>query len=92
MTSSDDENTRPSGKDIPIQQALDIVRVVGNHAVHPGQIDLKDDQPTAIKLFSLVNLIAEKMISQPKHVKDMYDSILPQEAKDAIERRDEGTK
>ena len=39
-----------------VQQALDVVRVVGNNAVHPGQIDLKDDLSTATQLFALVNI------------------------------------
>jgi hypothetical protein len=56
------------GLDKRVQQALDIVRVIGNDAVHPGQIDLSDDRNTATKLFGLVNLIAEKMISEPQHV------------------------
>ena len=70
-----------------VQQALDVVRVVGNNAVHPGQIDLKDDRATAEKLFGLVNLITEIMISQPKHVASMYDG-LPEAARKAIEKRD----
>jgi len=41
-----------------IQQALDVVRVVGNEAVHPGTIDIKDGRDTALRLFELVNAIA----------------------------------
>lgn len=78
------------GLDKRVQQALDVVRVVGNNAVHPGQIDLKDDRATAEKLFGLVNLIAEIMISQPKHVGAMYDG-LPEKAREAIERRDKSS-
>ena len=71
-----------------IQKALDVVRVVGNEAVHPGRLDLRDDMDTASKLFRLVNLIAEQMISHPKHVKDMYEGLVPESKKKEIERRD----
>lgn len=75
------------GLHVKVQQALDAVRVIGNNALHPGQIDIKDDQETAAKLFSLVTLIAEHMISQPKHVEEMYKQ-LPEGQREAIERRD----
>lgn len=70
-----------------IQQALDIVRVIGNNAVHPGQIDLKDDRETAMKLFELINLVAEVMITQPKEIEKLYRS-LPQTQLEAINQRD----
>lgn len=73
-----------------VQQALDVVRVIGNNAVHPGQIDFKDDRAIAGNLFQLVNLIVEIMISQPKHVAELFDG-LPQGAKAAIEQRDKKT-
>ena len=42
-----------------VQKGLDIVRVIGNNAVHPGQIDLNDDRSVAYSLFEFVNLIVE---------------------------------
>lgn len=75
------------GLDTRVQMALDAVRVIGNNAVHPGQIDLRDDRATAESLFGLLNLIAEKMISEPKHVSEVYAS-LPESARKAIEKRD----
>ena len=75
------------GLDTRIQKALDIVRVIGNEAVHPGTIDLRDDKSTAIELFALVNLIVETMIAQPKHIERMYDA-LPASKREAIEKRD----
>lgn len=75
------------GLDERVQKSLDVVRVVGNNAVHPGQINLKDDRATAENLFILLNLVTEIMISQPKHVKSMYDS-LPEAALKAIGKRD----
>lgn len=71
-----------------IQKALDVVRVTGNEAVHPGVLDLKDDQETAQQLFRLINFIAEKMISEPKEVDKLFDN-LPQTKKDEIKKRDE---
>ncbi|WP_290885076.1 DUF4145 domain-containing protein [Hoeflea sp.] len=79
------------GLDPRVQKALDAVRVIGNNAVHPGQIDLRDDRATAESLFRLMNLIAEKLISEPKHVDEVYAS-LPAGALDAIEKRDGKTK
>lgn len=70
-----------------VQQSLDYVRVVGNEAVHPGQIDLKDDKETAIRLFDLVNIIANIMITQPKEIEELYNT-LPKKQKEAVERRD----
>jgi hypothetical protein len=48
-----------------LQRALNAVRVIGNQAVHPGTLDLEDDRDTATKLFDLVNIIPEQMISNP---------------------------
>ena len=79
------------GLDPLIQQALDIVRVIGNEAVHPGVIDLKDDLDTAYELFGLVNAIADQMITHPKKIKALYEK-LPEEKRKAIEKRDKGEK
>jgi len=71
-----------------VQQAMDIVRVVGNNAVHPGQIDIRDDADTATRLFGLINLVADVMITQPKHVESLYQNIVPESARQAIAKRD----
>ncbi|SDW72742.1 DUF4145 domain-containing protein [Nitrosomonas oligotropha] len=60
-----------------VQRALDVVRVIGNEAVHPGTIDLKDDRDTALRLFGLVNAIADQMITHPKSVQEIMTSFLP---------------
>jgi endogenous inhibitor of DNA gyrase (YacG/DUF329 family) len=75
------------GLDPRVQQALDVVRVIGNNAVHPGHMDITDDKDIARTLFRLVNLIAEKMISEPKHVQSLFDS-LPEGTRKQIEKRD----
>lgn len=71
-----------------VQQTLDVVRVIGNDCVHPGKMDLRDDRATAMALLDLVNAIADQMISHPKKVKGMYDS-LPESTRKAIEARNQ---
>jgi len=75
------------GLDPRIQRALDVLRVIGNEAVHPGTMDLSDDPDTAMSLFRFFNLIVEKMISEPRHVDDVYAKPPPDKLK-AIEHRD----
>ena len=72
-----------------VQQALDVVRVVGNKAVHPGQIAFDvDDASTAKILMSLLNVIVSRMISEPKEIQGLYD-LLPDSVKESIEKRDQ---
>ena len=75
------------GLPVELQQALDIVRVVGNNAVHPGQIDLNDNRGTADALFEYLNIIVERVITQPKRIQATFGS-LPQSALAAIQKRD----
>ena len=79
------------GLSVRVQQSLDAVRVIGNEAVHPGQMDLEDNRDTAEALFRLINVIAEKTISEPKHVEAAYRSLPPSKL-DAIDRRDKDSK
>jgi hypothetical protein len=84
----DIKNLVSKGLPIKVQQSLDIVRVIGNNAVHPGQIDLTDDIDTASKLFVLINIISDVMISQPKEVDKLFNS-LPENQLASIKQRDE---
>jgi len=70
-----------------IQKSLDIVRVIGNESVHPGQINIEDNKETAYKLFELINLIAHTMITQPKEIDNIYNT-LPEDKIVGITRRD----
>jgi len=72
-----------------VQEALDIVRVIGNDSVHPGTIDLRDDRATAMQLFRLVNFIAQKMITEPREIAELYGN-LPADKRTAIQKRDSG--
>jgi hypothetical protein len=69
-----------------VQQSLDVVRVTGNHAVHPGQIDTDDEQVVGA-LFALLNVVVEYMVALPKRVGALYTA-LPAGALDQIKKRD----
>lgn len=70
-----------------VQQALDFCRVVGNNAVHPGEIELNDTPEIAHNLFNMLNYIVEDRISRPRHIESLYNQ-LPDGARKAIENRD----
>lgn len=70
-----------------IQQALDVVRVVGNHAVHPGELTPDDIAEVSISLFELINAIVEERIARPKALEALYLR-LPEGARNAIAKRD----
>jgi len=76
-----------AGLPAKVQQALDAVRVIGNDAVHPGTIDLRDDLDTVNKLFRLVNFIAHKTITEPREVDEIYNG-LPADKLAGIAKRD----
>jgi len=75
------------GLPIAVQQSLDYCRVVGNNAVHPGEIDLNDSPEVAQHLFAMINFIVEDRILRPKEIQKLYQS-LPEAAREAIEKRD----
>lgn len=70
-----------------VQKALDIIRVTGNNAVHPGKMDLDDNEQIAAKLFELMNFIVDKMIVQPMEIDSIFDG-LPEGALKSIGERD----
>lgn len=81
-------NLVKKGLPIIVQKALDAVRVIGNKAVHPGQIAFDvDDKSTAEMLMKLLNIITERLITEPKEIDGIFDA-LPQSVKDSIEKRD----
>ena len=83
-------NLVKKGMNTRIQQALDYCRVIGNSAVHAGQIDLEEDPSKVSILFDLVNDIADEMITKPKGMEEKYSS-LPEGSRKAIENRDKTT-
>lgn len=83
----DIKNLVKRGVPAQFQQALDSIRVIGNNAVHPGQIDLNDNPQIARGLFTLLNVVCDYFITQPKKVAEIYGS-LPEKDLNNIAKRD----
>lgn len=83
------KNLVKKGLNSQIQQSLDIVRVTGNNAIHPGKIDSRETAQPQV-LFDLINIIAQALITQPKQIQGIYEG-LPEENRKAIEKRDKRT-
>jgi hypothetical protein len=75
------------GLPVQIQQALDVVRVTGNNAVHPGELRIDDKPEIVSALFGLVNLIVDNRIAEPKRINALY-AALPEGARGGINKRD----
>jgi hypothetical protein len=71
-----------------IQKACDVLRVVGNNAVHPGQIDVNDNQELAAGLFYLLNYIVREKIESQAEVSELF-SKLPKAVIENIAKRDD---
>ena len=75
------------GIDPKIEKALEIVRITGNHAVHPGKIDFDDNREDAELLFELINLITKEFISKPKEIDRLYEKLPSNFAQEAEMRK-----
>jgi len=75
------------GLPVLVQKAFDYCRVVGNNAVHPGEIEINDTPEIALSLFDMINFIVEDRITRPREIEDLYGK-LPAESRIAIEKRD----
>ncbi|WP_122864368.1 DUF4145 domain-containing protein [Pseudomonas viridiflava] len=84
---SDIKSLVANGLDLHVQQALDVIRVTGNNAVHPLEMNLEDDHDSVMVLFEMINFIVEERIGRPLRTQNRFAN-LPEKARLAIERRD----
>lgn len=70
-----------------VQMVLDSIRVIGNNAVHPGEIDVQERHDLVLPLFGLINEIADELITRPRRRRELYAQ-LPEAARTAIDQRD----
>ena len=75
------------GLDPHIQQALDVIRVTGNNAVHPLDMTPEDVVENVPVLFEMINLIVDERISRQKNINERF-ARLPEKARLAIDKRD----
>lgn len=68
------------------QKILDILRVTGNNAVHPGIIKF-DDITSIASFYDWINMVTDILITQPAEIERIYDS-LPEKDRKVIEKRD----
>jgi hypothetical protein len=70
-----------------IIKIADTVRIVGNNAVHPGEMSNEDIDSIASNMFNLLNIIVNKTITEPKELQALYEST-PENTRQAAETAD----
>ncbi len=70
-----------------VVKVADTVRIVGNCAVHPGEMTDEDIDHVASKMFELLNFIVKKGISEPRELEALY-ALTPAGPRQAAENRD----
>lgn len=76
-----------AGLDPHVQQALDVIRVTGNNAVHPLDMSPDDLESYVPVMFEMINMIVEERIARPRKIAERFAG-LPEKARQAIEKRD----
>lgn len=73
--------------DQELQQAMDFLRLTGNGAVHPKELQLDDRANNAEALFELLNLAVERLVTRPVKIRKLYEQ-LPESKRQAADKRD----
>tara|TARA_B110000977_G_C11050273_1_gene482054 strand:+ start:1151 stop:1786 length:636 start_codon:yes stop_codon:yes gene_type:complete len=71
-------------------RVADTVRIVGNNAVHPGEMSENDIDYVSAKLFNLINFIINKAITEPRELEELY-AMTPESPRIAAEQADSRT-
>lgn len=74
--------------DPEVQQMLDSVRVIANHSIHPGEIDIsgEDNRDTGLLLFEAINFIVDELITKPERRSKLWALVPEREQKMATQR------
>ncbi|MHA1365820.1 MAG: DUF4145 domain-containing protein [Candidatus Heimdallarchaeota archaeon] len=66
---------KEKGLDPDMELALHSVRLADNSAVHAGELDLADNKTIALKLFDMINIISDDLITKKEKIRKLYGSI-----------------
>ena len=61
-----------------IEKAMESLRLIGNNAVHPGYLDIKEEKEKVEQMFEFINIIAQTMITIPQQIDELHNSVLKQ--------------
>lgn len=84
---SDIGNLVNEGMSKELQEQLDVLRVIGNESVHPGELDMKDDIETAIALFHLLNSFVQLKITSKITTENLLNNKVPNSKREHIRLR-----
>ena len=56
---------------------MDVLRIVGNYAVHSGEIDLTEDGALAPAMFGLLNVVVQELITRQRVTAELYQALPP---------------
>ena len=58
-----------------LKKAMDSVRLIGNRAVHPSELDINDNSEIANILFEMLNFIVGEIITKPKEMEEKLNRL-----------------
>lgn len=58
-----------------IEEAMNSVRLIGNRAVHPSELDINDNPEIANILFEMINFIVGEIITKPKELQEKLNKL-----------------
>lgn len=58
-----------------LKEAMNSVRLIGNKASHPSELDINDNPEIANILFKMINFIVRQIITEPKKIKEELNEL-----------------
>lgn len=68
------------------QKAMDALRIVGNEAVHPAELNLSEDPQRVLGLFNLLNIICRQILTDSKEAGEAFEQLSEEKRKWVADR------